>query len=607
MYRIWRTPLSRFNGSPCGHPGSDLEDETITADGAYTEEALAEITRAGFNAIWLHGILHHLAQVPPFTELGTNAEHHIEALKRLIARAQKHGIKVFIYFQPPRALPTTVLTFWDAHTDIWGQEEADESSAAGSSPSVYRSICISVPKVTDWIANAAESIARRLPELGGFIAITASEHPGHCYSHRVKVDPKPWAGLIECPRCAEREPEEIVIDILSSLREGIRRASDEIELIAWNWSWAWTPQSYTKVIDQFSNELAEDIILLLDFERGGRIDIPGRRGHVYDEYSLSYGGPSERFLESYHAAKARGMRIMTKLQIGTTHELGTVVNLPIMGSLFEKANFQVRENLAGFMGCWNFGNLPSANTAGFCYFLGQGLEIERRNALEGFAKAYFGGCDAGLMRLAWERFAKAMEYFPFTIAFLYNGAHSHTLGYAAMYKMAPTSGMPAGRSWQPDERGDDLEISYKMNSTQFSLDDVIERIGKMAVIWQGGTDLMSAAFEGGRDLDPERVKGELGNAKICGAIWRSTENTYKIYRLRRNWSEEQTQEFLEITSDELAILKQVIPDVEHDPRQGYHLEPQAHLFSAETICRKIAVLEEILKTHGLPQPRKMYC
>lgn len=104
---------------------------------------------------------------------------------------------------------------------------------------------------------------------------------------------------------------------------------------------------------------------MADFERGGiRKD-----GVLINEYSLGYAGPSEQFLDSLKLARQRGIPVMVKLQIGTTHELATICSLPLIGNLYEKASFLRENHLEGFMGCWNFGNFNSANLFAFNEFL----------------------------------------------------------------------------------------------------------------------------------------------------------------------------------------------------------------------------------------------
>jgi len=583
MDKIWRSPYSDFSNYVLETPDCDLKDETITALDVYTDQVLDGIREAGFNAIWVHGILRHLVNVEPFPELGKNADRQINALRCLTERASRHGMKVFIHLQPPRAVPISFEEFWNNHPDVGGQEEI----ALGECAVPVKALCTSTAPVKQWLTNAMAKLAADLPLLGGVTVITSSEFHSHCYSRRNKENSKRWRPLIECQRCREREPEEVAAEIIALLTQGARRVSPQFRVIAWNWSWGWRPDSNAKVI----NLLPPDAIVMADFERGGVKDIPGRKAHLYDEYSLSYSGPSERFMESYLIAQKRGMRVMAKLQLGTTHELASVVSLPLLGSLFDKANFIKRHQLAGFMGCWNFGNQLSANTAGFNYFLSDESPIHRDEALEKFAADYFPGCDASLMRLVWQTFGKAMEYFPFSIAFLYHGAHSHTLAYAEMYRPAPLSGEPAGRSWQPDERGDELANSYQLDHHEFTLDDLIERLGNVADVWQSGLCQMQEAL---RNISGDHAEEEIGNAIICGAVWRSTENTYKIYRLRQNWNDSLKEQFLQIAEDELAILGEVLPFVERDARQGFHAEPQFYMFNADKIRAKREVLKVLL-------------
>lgn len=587
LLKIWRSPRSRFGEGSKAAPDADLADETITAETAYTDAELKRIASEGFNGIWVFGVLRHIVSVEPFPELGCNSARHLAALKHLISRAEAHGLKVWLHMQPPRAVPVSWAHFWERHPEVGGEETVMDGFV-GEAPVAFRSLCTSTQPVKDWLVNASAALARELPGLGGVIIISASEFNSHCYTHRTRYKTEEYLPEIKCPRCREREPEDVAAEVLELLAKGIHSVTPALPVVAWNWSWCWRPDSNARVIER----LPKDVLILADFERGGIKDIPGgKRNHTYDEYSLGYAGPSQRFLVCYEAAKNRGLRMMAKLQIGTTHELGSVVNLPIIGNLFEKARFIRKENLAGFMGCWNFGNHPSANTAAVHYFLALDSAVDKADALERFAADYFTPCDATLMRLAWDQFAKAMEYFPFTIAFLYHGAHSHTLAYHQIYRMAALTGKPAGRSWMPDERGDDLDNSFNLHHTQFTLDDIIERVGKLAVAWQAGVSLMREALRGS---DGDRAKTELGNATLCGAIWRSTENTYKIYRLRKNWSDACIKAFQEIASDELEILGEALPFVAQDRRQGVHLEPQAEMFNPATICEKMQVLNALI-------------
>jgi len=588
MYKIWRSSASVFGDETCpdGLHGVEM-DETLSALDVYTPNELQKIADAGFNAIWVHGLLRHLVKAAPFPELGENSEIQIDAMRQLIERTAQYGIKVFVYMQPPRALPQSDTVFWNKHRDIWGEEDIMRDLPV-------RRFCTSAPKVKQWLKNAGTALAQNLPDLAGVILITASEFAQHCYSHRQRFSPKPWASLIKCPRCRELEPEKVVAELISSIRNGIRVASPEMEVVAWNWSWSWEPDSGRRIIEQ----LPTDIILMADFERGGYKDLPSRPNFYMNEYSLSYAGPSEKCRSAFESARQRGIRFMSKLQLGTTHELASVVSLPMFGSLYDKAVFQREQNVAGYMGCWNFGNmLPNTNVEAFNFFISNKCPKDKNTALNEFAKQYFPNSNSELLLQAWKLFVSAMDYYPFTIAFLYHGPQNHTLAYKKIYSPAALIGNPAGRSWKFDERGDDLSNSYQFHHTQFNLDEIIERVGKLAAIWQCGMTTLDKAFKGCND---KKSLDELGNAIICGAIWRSTENTYRIFELRQNWNDLKREEFFDIVDDELNVLNKVLPWIKRDPRQGFHIEPNGYMFNAESVKAKITALKKLKSTKIRP-------
>ena len=596
-YRIWRSSKSRFCSEPLP---TGINDETLTAVNAYDEAELRRIADAGFNAIWIHGILRHLVQVEPFPDLYDGCGPQLQALRDLIERCARFGIRVFLYMQPPRAL-AAVDPFWQRHPEVQG-ERLDTSDGA------LRCICTSTPQAQAWLENAGEALLRDLPELAGVILITASEFGQHCFSHRFhKPLTKPWHVEITCPRCRLRQRPEVIAELITTLWRGIRKSSATAEVVAWNWSWE-SPEDEAAII----RSLPEDVILMADFERGGYKDLLRRPHFFMDEYSLGYSGPSEKFLRLEKETSARPMRYMAKLQLGTTHELATVVSLPLIGTLFKKAAFIRQHHLEGYMGCWNFGNaLPNLNVEAFNFFLEKECPDEQDAALAAFAKRRFPEADASFLTAAWEQFGETMFYYPFTILYIYFGVQNYTLAYSEIYKPEPLHGTPVGGSWKLDSRGDDLHEawSHPEQPKLFTLDEIIERIGKVAVGWEAGVRLLKKAFSGicevrsqgeefstaGTPSVQSRILDELGNAIICGVIWHSTENTYRVYRLRQNWSEECLPEFRRLAEDELGRLREVLPWVERDPRQGFHIEPGGYMFTPEGIRAKMKVLEELLQ------------
>ena len=83
---------------------------------------------------------------------------------------------------------------------------------------------------------------------------------------------------------------------------------------------------------------------------------------------------------------------------------------------------------------------------------------------------------------------------------------------------------------------------------------------------------------------------------MCWAQVSSSSNSHcRRPKLRQNWLEDNITEFKRLIIDELDILNGVLPWVERDPRQGFHIEPGGTMFNAAMIRNKIKALETQLK------------
>lgn len=597
MPRLWRSPWSNFNSED-----GDLSEETITANAVYTDERLAEIARNGFNAIWVHALLHHVVASKYFPEFGTHANEHVGNLNALVQRAAQHGLQVYIYMQPPRG--------FDQHDPIWAAHP--QTRGAGTSwinsegeKGMYYAMCTSHPKVKKYIYHSTRDLFRRVKGLGGAILITASEHTSHCYANypaaryqENKVldgaDKTMFGDAIAealsrgempplgCARCEQRTPWDVVGEIVKLVRDGAKAASPGAQIIAWNWSWSFYEKDPSPNV---LKALPDDVILMADFERGDTKEILGKVRAI-DEYSLSFAGPSKRFRDSYKIAIAQKRQVIAKLQLGTTHELGTVPNLPVIGNLYEKARQMRRLRVEGFMGCWCFGNMPSANTAAFNYFLNASRLPSRQKALRAFAKEYFIGADAALVAEAWEGFAAAMDSYPFSVPFIYTGPVNYALAYPLL--PGPLEGTSTGYSCAVSSRGDDLSACLH----PYTLAEVIRGFRQLCTQWKQGAQSLEKGLRG---YDGEHARQELANAWVCHHIFVSTLHAFQIYKLRLAWSDDQRPRYRKIISAELKNIKSALAYVEADGRFGWHAEPQAYLFDAESIKRKIRQLEEQLR------------
>lgn len=579
--RIWRSDKSYFDKSV--RPLDGGTDETLKADSAYTHRELQGIAEAGFDAIWVHGLLRNMVPSSIFPEFGIRAEQHQRTMNRLVERASTYGLRVFVYLQPPRAI-ATCDDFWEHHRDVEGSHETRRDPRG--QVVAMTSLCTSTEKVRLFLRESSEALLRAVPGLGGLILITASEFPSHCWARSGKVldetgNPSNFTKP-DCPRCAERSPSDVVTEIIRLIRNGAKAGGTSAEVIAWNWSWnAYEPDPSPKII----GGLPHDVILMADFERGGRKTILGKERDI-DEYSLSYVGPSRRFKEAKKCAVENGLRVIAKLQIGTTHELATVPNLPLIGNLVAKAEYCHNAHLEGFVGCWNFGNRLSVNSAAFNFALSGNSPGTGRKTMEAFAEGYFHGCRPIEVADAWEQFGSTMDHYPFSTPFLYSGPINHTLAYPFLPRAANT--VPCGNSHRAEEqRGDSLELSLG----PYTLDQIIQALDILQSGWCVGLDVYRSGL--GRS-DTDHAREELNTAIVCYHIFRSVRNTYQCWRLRRNWTDAMLPEYETIATDELANLQSVLPVLRKDTRQGFHGEAFTYLFNEELVENKINELKKQL-------------
>ena len=564
-FRIWRSSDSDF-----------YKDETLHAAEVYTSDSLRKIADAGFNAVWIRGILRDIAPTRVFPELGRNSAVHIRSLRTVIRRGDRVGIRLFLYLQEPMGMPPEAA-FWKRHPETKGITRLETFAGPMST------MCTSEPQVTAFLRKAAGTLSKRLPGLAGAILITASEYMSHCYSHypvnpEITFLPDTPKGPLGCPRCARRHPREIVREIIENVHNGFGDAGNGAKVIAWNWSWnVYEKDPQARII----NSLPRDVTVQAGFERGDTKVILGKLRTI-DEYALSFAGPSRRFLESCKTARGNGMKVMAKLQIGATHELATVPNLPLIGSLYEKVRAMRKHKISSFMGCWNFGNMLTANTAAFNRFLTTKRLPSRRQALVAFARDYFPGCNAQQVAEAWETFGGAMDSYPFCVPFMYHGP----LNYAVAHPIepGPLDKRPVGPSWLPAERGDELKESFGC----YRLSEIIKGLGILTRTWWKGVETFEGALAA---CKAPAAREEINTARMCGHCFQSGWNLYRAYRLRRNWKASRLKAMLAIMRNERGHLADAAAIAQADKRMGFHIEPQLQMFNASSIRRKLRKLD----------------
>ena len=581
-------------------PWSDFWNAEIeTALSAYPDEYLAAIAGQGYNGIWLHCRLREAVSTTLFGKVDGEA---VDVYSRLVERAGRHGIKLYVFMNEPHALSSDD-PFWKKHPDLAGQPLTFDVGCGNEGR--YVALCTSTPEVRTFLEEGCHNLFSKVRGLGGVILITASEAHSHCYSHypvgqKRYSDPniQAWThATFECDRCVERRPTEVVAEIIRTIRKGIRSVSREADIIAWTWSWYILERDPQ---EDLIGRLPKDVMLLADWERGGTKNVCGQR-HPVDEYSFSYAGPSPRFKNRQAVARRNGLRMLAKLQIGATHELVTVPYMPLPTLLARKMERLHERKVDGYLGCWIFGGAasPMSRLAGI---MSRREDISADQAVRELAKSEFGSDAAGVVVRAWNRFGNAWKKYPVSISFLYYGPMNYAVAHPLSLEARKTLRIPSHLPLPRDRRGR-LQLGDSLDAwlEPFDAATVVGALKALVDEWRKGVAILEAALT---DHPENRALAlEHNLARYVELTTRSTINVIRFHvalrKLRKTASDavrtREREKIKRVLQDERDIARAARDVVRFDPRLGYHPEAFCHQFTVEDLDRKIRQLSATLR------------
>ena len=327
----------RYVHSYCSLFGDVLLEGT---DESYPDCLLKEYARIGINGIWMHTVMYTLAEFPWEPSLSANWQRRLEGLGKLVERAGRYGIKIFLYFNEPRAMQ---MPFFDAHPELLGHTDGVEGS-----------LCTSLSEVRQYITDSVTTICKAVPNLGGFFTITASENRTHCYSHTYQTN---------CPRCKRRLMYDVIVENNVLIARAAKAVNPAIEVLAYTWAWGGV---YGTTLDKIPPEhfgnameilVREGIRLLSVSEEGVTKNIGGVQTSVLD-YSISMVGPGARAQQYWETAKSSGVSTLAKVQFNNSWECPSVPYLPVLD--LQMAHMKGLVGLVdGLMLGWSLGGYPS--------------------------------------------------------------------------------------------------------------------------------------------------------------------------------------------------------------------------------------------------------
>lgn len=515
----------------------------------YPDGYLQRLAKTGVNGVWLHAVLRDLAPGgPSFPEFGENHGVRLTNLRALVDRAQKFGVKIYLYINEPRGMPHVFFK--------------DRPNLAGVQSGEVTAMCTSVPEVRQWMGDSLAHIFREVPGLGGIYAITASENLTNCASH---------GGWRACPRCGERTDGDILAEVVSVLEEGTHRGNPNASVLISDWGW----RGHGDAPD-IIGMLPKSVCLMsvsewnLPIERGGIASTVG-------EYSISAVGPGPRALSHWRAAGERGLRTGTEIQFNNTCEIATVPYLPVMDLVAEHCNnLLTRANLSAMFIGWTMGGHPSPNID-LAQRLSRSPTPGVDAVLDEIAKERFGSEGAALARQAWTTASNAFREYPFHISVVYtcpvqwgsaNPLYAEKTGYSATMWGIPYDDLDGWRGPYPPD----------VFANQFEM---------VAQGWRASIETLQRAV----DLAPEKnrhaVAADVRYARAAANHFQAVANQSRFVAARdaladatRQFSDEERAalrtQMTGAVASEINLAKELFALVNEDSRIGF--EPSCQYF-----------------------------
>ena len=514
----------------------------------YPDGYVAQLAASGVNAVWLQGLLQQLAPFPWDPERSRDHATRLKNLRQLAQRAERHGIRIFVYLNEPRTLPAG---FFEKHPDLKGVTQGE-----------YSTLCTSQPQVQEYLAASVASICRAVPELGGFFTISASENPTNCWSH---------GGGARCPRCGKRKPSEVIAEVNGALWRGIREANSKAELIVWDWGWA----------DAWAEDAINRLPAGVSFMSVSEWSLPIRRGEIESnvgEYSISAIGPGPRAKRHWAAARKRGLRTVAKVQAGNTWELSAVPYIPALQNVARHAANLRASGVKDVMLGWTLGGYPSPNIEIVTELL-ENPEEPVDDAMHAVAARRFGTKDAARMVRNWRGISQAFGEFPYHIGVVYN---------------APMQVGPANLLWEKP-------TGYRATMVGFPYDDLDTwRSIYPAKVFIAQMDKVAAGFHQAAS-DLRRVPREAGIVEAAAIHFRSTANQTRFVQARRALNEAKTQDdaerqismLSEILRGEIELAKALHGIQSEDSRVGFEASNQ-YYYVPEDLMEKVLNCRDLL-------------
>ena len=573
-----------------------MRDELMDTVNYYPDNYLNRLAYEGVNGLWLTVEIRDLVPSSYIVNGASiaDAEKRLKKLNHVVQTCLRYGIRTYIFFVEPR-----LHYYGQPVIDV---EKYPELRGAGGA-----FFCPNSPDAYRYLYETVHTIFSKSPDLGGIINISHGERGTTCLSSVAATDS--YEGRINCPRCKDKKPWEILHASLTPMEKGMHDASPDAELISW--LYMPQPQNYIHGDDyslgswvyDIAKHTPENVILQFNFESGVTKEVFNKL-LVGGDYWISTPGPSERFVKIANNAKDNKTLTSAKIQTGNSHEMATVPYIPVPTLLYQKFSSMKQLGVTHTMLSWYFGSYPGLMTKG-AGLLSMNSYSNIDSFLESLASIYWKKEDVPAIIKAWKLFGEAFSHYPLTNMFQYYGPMHDGIVWPLYLvpqdkHLSPTwllgsSTQADVKVWPPS--GDRVGECLGLNLT---LDEVVVLCKQMAEKWETGVNILND-FEKKYANENERIL-DIAVAKATGIQIRSSYHILRFYSLRekmfRTSSMQKRLEMLEemehLVYEEIRQSEKMTVLCNKDSRLGYHSEAEGYKYYPAKLEWRINQLKSIL-------------
>lgn len=530
--------------SPCGDVFTQNSEEYLS-DGL-----LCEYAKQGVNGVWLHGMLSTLSPYPFDEQLSIGYKERRAEMKRLIARLNKYGIKLYLYINEPRALPI--------------QKFGKYASLMGRTENGCAALCFEQKATQEYLYSAVKDLLKEVDGLGGIITITMSENLTHC-NYRPKTN---------CPICKNIPPERSAAAVNNVIQKAIVDSGSKAELIANLWGWSpfmeWTEEQTLRGVELLDKEISVMCVSEYDLE----IEKGGVKGRIID-YSISNPGPSEITKKTLKKVSELGHRGYAKIQVNNSWECSAVPYLPVFDLLYEHLQNLTKIGVKDYMLTWTLGGYPSPMLG----MVAEYVQDKNNFSLDSWYEKTYGE-NHKTVKEAVKYFCDAFKEYPFSIDSLYFSPK--TLGCANFWSLKAEEKTSFMVCYAFDD--------YETWTNPYPMEVYLSQYEKLLQKWEQGCKI----------LDENIAENDFELKLFAKAAYTHFKSDYlqtKFSSLKRE-KEKHVEELNQLLETEKANTKQLLELVYQNAYIAF--EASNHYFYTDrNLIEKLLLIKQLEETLSL--------